>query len=133
MRAGILRSRRRFLFAVNRKGSGLEFGDHFAMLLRQALVQLLRQGFRFRSAGKLLIAGAALINYPAGHVDDGIEKGMRRTAVLRLNVIHCLPDTNIRVEAEVHGPASLSRRSAAMHSFPDSNWFKENTELSFGC
>jgi len=108
VRARLLRGRWRFFLGRKGQGSALEFGDHFPMLLRQAFVQLLRQGFRFRSVGKLFVAGAAFVNHPASQVHNRVEKGMRRAAVLRLHVIHSFSDVHVRVEAEVHGAASLS-------------------------
>jgi hypothetical protein len=83
--------------------------------------------------GKLLVAGAALVNHPAGQIDDRIEKGVRRAAVLRLDMILSVPHLNIRVEPEIHRTASLSLTQKVTPTFLPCNWFRENTDISFGC
>ena len=57
---------RRFLLAVKREGSCLQFGDHFAVLLGEPFMQHLRKVCPLPSAtGKLLVARAAFVHHPA--------------------------------------------------------------------
>ena len=81
---------------VKRKCSGFQFGNHFVVLLRQPLVELVAQGLpRLQLRCKILVAGAALVNHAAGFIYHRIEKWMRRAAILGLDVIQGLPDAHI--------------------------------------